>query len=223
MTGLRYYTSLFNQYKVAIYNGSFMDSKVAFQMDQGPFFVSTLKDSKINWGMAKRPMGPVNDGTILMGTGYSITKDSKYPQLAWEWIKFVGTRTENIRRMYEMTNRTPAYIPALSPYAQYMRRQYGDAAAPIMEITANPSNFSGAISPKIDEITPLIQNTLRDINNGTVPLDFVFSIGLKGEACELLRQLVASGHVACSEHRLSIVPPESSTPFVKTCSALWRG
>ncbi|HHT25907.1 MAG TPA: extracellular solute-binding protein, partial [Firmicutes bacterium] len=171
ITALRYYTELFSLHKVALHNVSFGDGKAAFQMDQGPFFVQTLHDSNMNWGMWKRPMGPVNDGSVLLGTGFSIAKNSKHPELAWEWIKFVGTRQENVKRMYEITNRTPALVSALPSYTQYMRQQYGNAAAPIMEITANVSNFTGVISPKLDELTPLIQTTLRDIQSGKAPLE----------------------------------------------------
>jgi multiple sugar transport system substrate-binding protein len=171
MTGLRYYTELFSLHRVALLNAAFLKGNIAFQLDQGPYYSSTLNDSQLNWGMWRRPMGPVNDGAIVLGTGYSITRESKNPDLAWEWIKFVASRKETIQKMYELSSRTPAMLSALAPYTQFMRSKYGNEAAPILDIAANPNNFSGVISPRLGEVTPLIQNTLKELFKGELPVE----------------------------------------------------
>ena len=63
--------------------GGFVAGKVAM-FQQGTWYTPVLtKDAKFKWDLWHWPKGPAAHTTGTMGSGYSITKDSKAPDKAW--------------------------------------------------------------------------------------------------------------------------------------------
>ena len=92
-------------------------------------------------------------------------------------------REETVRRMYEITKRTPAYITVLADYARHLEEAFGPGAAPIDEIANNPANYTGISSPYRPEFQSLIQDGIAMMLDGRAAVE--------STAAELERQVNA--------------------------------
>ena len=187
LEGLRFLVSLYQEHQVTRVGSlpAFATGRLGFDFDSGPFLMSNLAEAGVSfdWGLYHRPAGPGNNGTIILGTGYIIPKSAADPDLSWELVKFLAGREETVRRMYEITKRTPAYIPVLADYARHLEEAFGPGAAPIDEIANNPANYTGISSPYRPEFQSLIQDGIAMMLDGRAAVE--------STAAELERQVNA--------------------------------
>ncbi|HMB01594.1 MAG TPA: sugar ABC transporter substrate-binding protein [Spirochaetota bacterium] len=88
-------------------NELFKRGKVAFSFG-GRWSTPEFKDNKnLNWGIAPVPAGPAGAYSISGGTCYSISRQSKNKQLAWEIIKYY-TSNECVKTAIKGGRTTPA-------------------------------------------------------------------------------------------------------------------
>lgn len=90
---------------------NFSTGKVAMAVD-GCWFMETMAtSSQINWDIAELPAGPSGSRPRAWSDSICITKDSKNPEMAWEFIKFlVSAEGQTIANL--SGTRIPVYIPA---------------------------------------------------------------------------------------------------------------
>jgi ABC-type glycerol-3-phosphate transport system substrate-binding protein len=170
LRALEYLARLFAQERVAKEGATFRAGKSAMWLLEGPFGVVDNANANLpfDWGVLDVPHGPAHDGTVVLGIGYQIPATSSQQQLAWEFIKSVAGSRDAMRSMIEITGRAPAYIPALRTYREYLLN-FGDPTAVLYaDKIAHPSNIPGTITPKMNVVQPIVENTLRKMAAGEI-------------------------------------------------------
>ncbi len=67
----------------------FASGNISMIMD-GPWDLPTFRKMKnIDWGVASLPQGPLKKATYIAGEGLTIFRESKHPDAAWKFIKWV--------------------------------------------------------------------------------------------------------------------------------------
>lgn len=168
LRGLEFIVRLFVEEQVAKDGVSFGKGKAAITLFEGPFGVvdNTNANLPFDWGVVDIPYGPLHNGTVILGIGYQIPASSSQQQLAWDFITFVAANRGAMRSMVETTGRSPAYIPALRTYREYLLN-FGDPTAVLYaEKIPHPQNISGTITPKLNAVQPIIESTLRKMAAG---------------------------------------------------------
>jgi ABC-type glycerol-3-phosphate transport system substrate-binding protein len=179
MAGLRFFASLYQEHRATALSGvpAFNTGNVAFWLDGGPMSMSDLVRAEVpfSWGYWKRPLGPANDGSVILGIGFMIPRAAKNVELSWKLIRYLAVRPESIERMYKLSKRTPAYIPLLANYSSYLRELFGPGATPIPEIVANPANMPGLVSVHRSTIEPVIQAKINSMLRGETAVENVIA------------------------------------------------
>jgi ABC-type glycerol-3-phosphate transport system substrate-binding protein len=84
----------------------FASGSLSMIMD-GPWDLPTFRKMKnVDWGVTSLPAGPVQKATYIAGEGLAIFKQSKNPDAAWSFIKWVAK--PEIQAMFSMSS---GYLP----------------------------------------------------------------------------------------------------------------
>lgn len=87
----------------------FSSGSVSMIMD-GPWDLPTFRKMKnINWAVASLPEGPVKKATYIAGESLAIFKQSKNPEAAWKFVKWI-TQPET----QALFSKTSGYLPVRS-------------------------------------------------------------------------------------------------------------
>ncbi|HHT28164.1 MAG TPA: sugar ABC transporter substrate-binding protein [Firmicutes bacterium] len=116
------------------------------------------------WDIATLPKGPVAEPTYIHIGGLQISRGSKNPEAAWEWIKFLMTNREAGIIAMKHTGRPSAYIPHLSLYTDAIVVQgrpantqvlidamLAPSSMPVFPIVANEAAFNRALGPEVQK------------------------------------------------------------------------
>lgn len=173
LQGLEFLVSLYVE-GVASNAGNFYSGNNPMLLFEGPFVMAYLADANVSfdWGVMDLPMGPVHNGTIMLGIGYQIPASSKNQALAWEFIKYLANNVNSVNRMVEITGRTPAFIPALPDYQGLLLDRFRDRtvlnfASKIMSV----HTFPGPVVRNLDEINSIIGRLMSQAANGEIPVE----------------------------------------------------
>ena len=83
-------------------------NRAAIDVVDGPGIIGTrMKGVPFEWDVALQPYGPVNNATNVSLNGFQISAQTKNPEAAWKWVKFVGTTERAQRSMATHTGRLP--------------------------------------------------------------------------------------------------------------------
>ena len=91
---LTLWQNIFNELKLNVftsdYDVAFASKNLAMAMD-GPWNLPRYKEilTGMDWAFAPLPSGPEKAATIVGGEYLAIFKQSKYPEAAWEFIKYI--------------------------------------------------------------------------------------------------------------------------------------
>jgi len=173
LQGLEFLVSLYAQ-RVASSGGNFSSGHNPMLLFEGPFAMANLADANVSfdWGVMDLPMGPVHDGTVMLGIGYQIPASSKNQALAWEFLKYLANNVNSINRMVEITGRTPAFIPALPDYQDLLLDRFRDRtvlnfASKIVSV----HTFPGPVVSNLGGINPIIGRLMQQAADGEIPVD----------------------------------------------------
>jgi multiple sugar transport system substrate-binding protein len=86
----------------------FYHSKAAIDVVDGPGILGTyMKGVPFEWDVALQPYGPAGNATNVSLNGFQISSQTKYPQEAWQWVKYISTTEKAQRSMATHTGRLP--------------------------------------------------------------------------------------------------------------------
>lgn len=167
------------------YEAAFPSRHLVMAFD-GPWNLPRWKDRKIDWAIAPLPAGPAKRATIVGGEYIAIFKQSKNPDAAWAFVKWL-TRPD-VQAMWSMKS---GYLPIrraaldVPEYQEYLnvnkglkayveQMEYGQSPRPIdyhsLEISraiaeALEKATVGNIPPKValDEAAAKANTLLRDV------------------------------------------------------------
>ncbi len=86
----------------------FTMGKMAMHIEMYPAVSILRQTCKFDWDIAPLPSGKVRRGSMVVGSALAITTQSKHPQQAWEWIKWL-TGAEGMKDLASVE--LPSYIP----------------------------------------------------------------------------------------------------------------
>jgi ABC-type glycerol-3-phosphate transport system substrate-binding protein len=73
--------------------GDFFNTGKTAMSENGPWaYYNTAEQCRFRWNIAPFPKGPVDHRTLTTTDGYGIWSGTKYPDAAWELMKFVTSR-----------------------------------------------------------------------------------------------------------------------------------
>lgn len=79
---------------------------------EGPWQITTLGAADFRWGIASVPRGPAGRFTPVAGSGFSISSETRNPQVAWEALKSI-TSTASLTKLAEWGRGLPARQSAI--------------------------------------------------------------------------------------------------------------
>jgi multiple sugar transport system substrate-binding protein len=130
----------------------------------------TSKTKEFRWDVTVIPKGPGGKrGTQGTGTGYALTKQSKEPEAAWEWTKFITNKDNGIEQTFggggSPGARTDVWndpkLHSLSPIYGLMVKVFGQ-----------PGPFHPPHNTRTDEINKAVDAALKPLWDGqTNPRD----------------------------------------------------
>ncbi len=117
-TAVRFLFDIYHTYRIASWSGSqasFLDGKSAIGLSVGPSHTSLYRQAGHTYAYAFGPNPSlVRGGSEIQILGWALGAQSKNPQMAWKWIKFLATEMANDH--VSLTGRPPAWIRAARRY-----------------------------------------------------------------------------------------------------------
>lgn len=123
--------------------------------------IGGLKDATFNWDIAPLFQNKQR-ATVLFGSGFGISKDSKNPEAAWKVIEFL-TNEEGQAPIVEFKEDAPANIAVLNSEA-FLQQSW--SAAPINMAALGESAdaaFALPLSPKWNEMMTIMDTNLGEV------------------------------------------------------------
>ncbi|HHV56088.1 MAG TPA: extracellular solute-binding protein [Firmicutes bacterium] len=121
---LDFCVDLFNKYKVTQHLSLpwstqqqffFWTGKTAINITDGPGWPN-MATVPFRWDVTQPVKGPGGPRTKVGVTGFQIAAQTKYPNEAWQWVKFLTMRKESVLRWMKQTGRFPALKSAQTEY-----------------------------------------------------------------------------------------------------------
>jgi len=100
------------------------------------------------------PKGPARGGTELVFSLYFVLKDTRHPQAAWEWVKFLAF-DETFQQMKVRTGIIPGDVRSLGRLDEYLVGEPSHIAGWVLnfrDVALHPDNFSRYLTPAQSEI-----------------------------------------------------------------------
>jgi len=159
----------------AAYYGAMQQDAFAVHLG-APWYQGFMKDNAASlagkWMLQPLPLFADGSGAptaTFGGTGTVITRQSKYPQIAWEFIKFANLTVDGQLLAFDMANLFPTYMPAWSDDRLYRTDDYFSGQRPaaiIREVAPKiPPLHNSPYWPEVTDaftrlvVTPVLQKT----------------------------------------------------------------
>jgi len=177
--GIQFYIDLSNKYHAAPHYGEesgedlVLTGKISL-VPIAPFVMPYLRILKYRWGLVLNPTGPAGKFSRYTGDCWCISRYTKHPEEAWEFVKFLASPEGE--KVFAKSGRA---IPARKSIAQsnlYVRSDI-------------EKKFIEAIEYSRLERIPVIHAQMEDIRGGNLELVHVGKITVK-EACERIKREV---------------------------------
>ncbi|MGI6610821.1 MAG: extracellular solute-binding protein [Limnochordia bacterium] len=163
--------------------------KAAIAVTDGPGIIGTrMKNVGFEWDVALQPYGPANNATNVSLNGFQISSQTKHPQEAWQWAKFLSTTEQAQRSLARHTGRLPVMARVARSWDSYVPDLPQNWMA-FFEQSVHPDNIflkEGLISDT--RITTTLTNQLARVWNGDVSARTALE-----EADRLISSLFAEG------------------------------
>jgi multiple sugar transport system substrate-binding protein len=104
---------------------AFISEKVAMAEDGSWALKNILLNAKFRIGVAPLPAGPTRRVTLATTDGFGIYQGTRYPQAAWELMKFLISK-EYGRAMAQANFLQPARVSLVQDWVEYIRREFPD-------------------------------------------------------------------------------------------------
>ncbi len=165
--------------------GSFAGGKAGFTYSMDGTYPAAHRagNRSFAWDYIQYPMGPKGNGSELIPSGHNIGAASKYPDVAWSWIKYLVV--ENAEDWVRMTGRPSALKRLLPRYPRLV-----EGAAPhqnaLLESLMNPTSY---IRPIVRDTraSTVLQNWVLKAFDKTISLDEAILQGER-EAIQILQE-----------------------------------
>lgn len=156
---VRGYEWLAEVYTRGIGGGRFDQGQAGFGLTFGPAVIQMLQQAAaFRWDIGPPLSGPDNNGSYAAVNSLQISKYTRHPELAWEWVKFLAADAENVRKFVRGTARLPSYRPVLAEYGRLVER----APAGIRhfsDVLTNPKSFHPPVGPVTTQVQELLYDT----------------------------------------------------------------
>jgi multiple sugar transport system substrate-binding protein len=134
----------------------FSQGRVGFSLVMGPTGIMELnKVASFRWDVGPPLWGPDNNGGYVAVNSLQISRYTKQPDLAWEWVKFLAAHRENTQDFVRGTTRLSSYAPTVPLYSKLIHnpppgvQHFGD-------VLVNPKSFHPPIGPITTELNLMI-------------------------------------------------------------------
>lgn len=104
---------------------AFISEKVAMAEDGSWALKNILSNAKFRIGVAPLPAGPIRRVTLATTDGFGIYRGTRYPQAAWELMKFLISK-EYGRAMAQANFLQPARASLVQDWVEYIRQEFPD-------------------------------------------------------------------------------------------------
>lgn len=104
---------------------AFISEKVAMAEDGSWALKNILSNAKFRVGLAPMPAGPARRVTLATTDGFGIYRGTRYPQAAWELMKFLISK-EYGRAMAKANYLQPARASLVQDWVEYIRQEFPD-------------------------------------------------------------------------------------------------
>ena len=104
---------------------AFISEKVAMAEDGSWALKNILSNAKFRVGLAPMPAGPDRRVTLATTDGFGIYRGTRYPQAAWELMKFLISK-EYGRAMAKANYLQPARASLVQDWVEYIRQEFPD-------------------------------------------------------------------------------------------------
>jgi multiple sugar transport system substrate-binding protein len=106
---------------------AFITQKVAMVEDGSWALKDILDGSNFRVGVAPMPSGPVSEATLATTDGFGIYANTKHPNEAWEFLKFLISKDYG-RAMAKAHFLQPARSSLVPDWVNYIREEYPEKA-----------------------------------------------------------------------------------------------
>ncbi|MGI6543071.1 MAG: extracellular solute-binding protein [Limnochordia bacterium] len=152
-----------------VVGGSFAQGTAAISTTNGPSILAGLESAPFSWDIELQPMGPFSRASAFGIGGFQITKDSKEQEAAFKWIRFLTLEKESAGNYVRSTGRIPP-LRSLQPDFPRLVPDLPNNWSAFSRTVEAPNSFTlYVITKKSGEITGIVNNTLAQVWNGTMP------------------------------------------------------
>lgn len=171
--GLQFVQDLYWKHRVAVPNTggtssthTFWFGNVAMATVDGPGRIgANLKDVKFAWDIGPQPRGPVRGGCRFTIDAIEIIGSTRHPAEAWEWVKFLTTNPEAVRRFVAVTGRLTAFRGVQGEYSKLV--PYGPRHPAYMAYEAtNPDSAPIFVIPQAAEVNAIVNPLIQQVLDG---------------------------------------------------------
>lgn len=130
------------------------------------FRLPSSKTREFTWDVTVIPKGPGGRrGTMGTGTGYALTKLSKEPEAAWEWLEFITNKESGIEQVFGGGGSPGARTDVWNdPRLLSLNPVFGT----MVKVFGQPGPFHAPHNTRTDEINKAVDAALRPLWDGQI-------------------------------------------------------
>jgi multiple sugar transport system substrate-binding protein len=130
------------------------------------FRLPASKTHQFRWNVTVIPKGPGGKrGTQGTGTGYALTRLSKEPEAAWEWVKFITNKENGIEQVYGGGGSPGARTDVWNdPRLLSLNPIFGT----MVKVFGQPGPFHAPHNTRTDEINKAVDEALKPLWDGHI-------------------------------------------------------
>lgn len=151
----------------------FWKGKTGISFIDGPPIMGEgyLANADFKYDLALPPTGPDNNASLVTHNGLQISRGSKNPDAAWEWIRFLSTDPQTTRRKVALHSSVPALTGLMNVYQSVMGERLPAHWQVFFEIASNPKSFDWFVIPQATQIQAIENRYLQQVWKGTLSID----------------------------------------------------
>jgi ABC-type glycerol-3-phosphate transport system substrate-binding protein len=172
---------------------AFISEKVAMAEDGSWALKNILSNAKFRIGVAPLPAGPARRVTLATTDGFGIYQGTRYPQAAWELMKFLISK-EYGRAMAKANFLQPARASLVQDWVEYIRQEFPEKTQDMDIAVFAEGHIQGysvvaEIFPNMVEAKQLVYSAWDQIFLlGEQPIDLMKDVARKVEEIQKVSQ-----------------------------------
>lgn len=164
--GLQFFLDLYWRDWLTSSSNTFRSEQTtAINLTDGSWWIGLAEELEdpFEYEVAPYPAGPARQGSEAQANGFCVAAQTKYPEEAFEWVRFLTADYDNAITYMRSTGRPTAYLRAAPRFATLFSAKHPASISVWIEVLTHPDVRTRAVTPAYTAVSNEFRAKFKEV------------------------------------------------------------